>query len=70
MHAAVARCGGFGAKIKFYDVASSALDNRAQYACSLGSISLFLCRLAVLGLLHKCDSEGYTVIFSFFRVDN
>lgn len=70
MHAAVERCGGFGAKIKFYDVASSALDNRAQYACSLGSISLFLCRLAVLGLLHKCDSEGYTVVFSFFRVDN
>ena len=69
MHAAVAFCGGFGQKLSFFKVVGCALGNRDQFACSLTSISFFLCRLAVAGFLHKCDADGRTVVFSFFSVN-
>jgi len=66
VHAAVARCGGFDVAMPFFDVATSALAHRDSYACSLVSISFFLRRLAVSGLLHKCDADGRTIVFKFF----
>jgi len=69
MHAAVVLCGGFGQKLSVFEVVDCALGNREQFACSLTSISFLLCRLAVAGLLHKCDADGRTVVFSFFSVN-
>jgi len=63
---AVKSCGGWDVELQFFEVVGSALGHRNELACSLVSISFFLRRLAVAGLLHKCDAEGRRVVFTFF----